>query len=432
MYNIFQLFLTLYDSILASVFFVIFNGYELKKKFKEIIILTTLLTGATLLSNIGFDFIAILLCVSISFGFMLLFHFVRVSKLRCFCSCILFYGTLMLNNTILFYLFSLYQPNNILELIGHLTQEYIVLCIISKITLSLMVGLYISISNKYENKQDSKNIKVLIIVATANILTICIFTLVLIKSPINTNLASISVLVCIFFNNFINYYMYANLSNKAKMEAKLQIMQHKKEFDYSLFKDSKENHDKIMRLQHDINNHLIHILYCIKSKKYDKAIEYINEISKTSMAFLEHIHLSNEMLNYIINAKMDAAASKSIKFIGNIEDIKHPILNDFDLCILLGNILDNAIEASQNEKINNRYIIMDIYNFSGYEIFEVKNKISSSILDKNRMLTSSKSNKILHGYGLKQIRTIIEKYYGHLDIYERNNYFILKVMIPRI
>lgn len=75
---------------------------------------------------------------------------------------------------------------------------------------------------------------------------------------------------------------------------------------------------------------------------------------------------------------------------------------------------------------------MDIYNFSGYEIFEVKNKISSSILDKNRMLTSSKSNKILHGYGLKQIRTIIEKYYGHLDIYERNNYFILKVMIPRI
>lgn len=129
---------------------------------------------------------------------------------------------------------------------------------------------------------------------------------------------------------------------------------------------------------------------------------------------------------------MDAAASKSIKFIGNIEDIKHPILNDFDLCILLGNILDNAIEASQNEKINNRYIIMDIYNFSGYEIFEVKNKISSSILDKNRMLTSSKSNKILHGYGLKQIRTIIEKYYGHLDIYERNNYFILKVMIPRI
>ena len=146
--------------------------------------------------------------------------------------------------------------------------------------------------------------------------------------------------------------------------------------------------------------------------------------------FSEEIHISNNMLNYIINLKAAQSRESNIKFLGNIEDITDLPMEDFDLCSLLGNIFDNAIESSRNEKIQNRYIITEIYSLSGYKIFEIRNKICQSVLDNNRPLLSNKLDKTQHGYGMQQIFSIVQKYNGHIDIYEQHNFFIVKVMIP--
>jgi len=139
--------------------------------------------------------------------------------------------------------------------------------------------------------------------------------------------------------------------------------------------------------------------------------------------------LANDTLNFIINYKANEAKRRGISVTAHIEDIQDCVVDEFDLCSLLGNILDNAIESTENE-IEKR-IIIEIYNFSGYQIYSVKNRVENSVLDHNAELSSNKKDKKRHGHGMKQIQNIISNYQGHIDIYEQEKYFNVKVFIPR-
>lgn len=137
----------------------------------------------------------------------------------------------------------------------------------------------------------------------------------------------------------------------------------------------------------------------------------------------------NCILDIILIHKIDKAKKNGIYVTAQIEDIKDCILDDFDLSTLLGNIFDNAIEASKRQE--QKVINIQIYNLSGYQIFHIKNKMDCSVLDNNPDLLSTKRDKKTYGLGIKQIHNIAKKYRGLIDIYEKDKYFNVKVLIPR-
>lgn len=431
MYSIFRFFLTLYDSILASIFFAKFNGYRVSEKKMGLTLLSIFLTCITLFINKRFKLFSILLCMAVSFIIMQYWGFCKISKLRCFFSCILYYETLMLNHILIYNLFYLVKKKHIPELLQEFTPEYMAMCILSKITLVMLITIYIYIADHYENKNYTSNIKWVVLIGLMSTFAICMcMNLLIDKPPLKLNIVIVFLMFFLCVNNLIAFYTYTRLSHKAKIETELELFRQKRKSDYDLLSDTKQYYDKLMRLQHDINNHLLHILYCIENHTYNNAIEYIKNICNSKIVFSEEIHISNNMLNYIINLKAAQSRESNIKFLGNIEDITDLPMEDFDLCSLLGNIFDNAIESSRNEKIQNRCIITEIYSLSGYKIFEIRNKICQSVLDNNRPLLSNKLDKTQHGYGMQQIFSIVQKYNGHIDIYEQHNFFIVKIMIP--
>ena len=91
-------------------------------------------------------------------------------------------------------------------------------------------------------------------------------------------------------------------------------------------------------------------------------------------------------------------------------------------------MLDNAIEASVNA--SEKYIYVSVCKKHGWDTITVKNKIDSSVLGVNPELASTKSEKEKHGIGVKQIKSIAEKYDGMTDIYEDDGMFCVSVMIP--
>lgn len=192
-------------------------------------------------------------------------------------------------------------------------------------------------------------------------------------------------------------------------------------------------HQSGRKLKHDMKNHFMVLSSYLASENYEKAKAYSSEILDKLNAMHSYIETGNTLLNHIINEKFQYARSKEhgIEIKAEIENLSFAVMNSMDFTALLSNMLDNAIEASLKEEENNRKLALFISKKQGYETICVKNKISSSVLEKNPDLLSTKqSENDIHGIGILRIKEITERYHGMYDIYEMDGFFCITVFIP--
>ena len=187
-------------------------------------------------------------------------------------------------------------------------------------------------------------------------------------------------------------------------------------------------HENTRRLKHDMKNHIMVAVSYLNNGEIEQAKNYLSDVLDNLNKTYSYIQTGNSVMNYIINSKLEKAHSKGIGFKAEIENLSFEKMGSVDFSALLSNILDNAVEAS--EKTTDKFICVAILNKRAYDTILVKNKIDNSVLETNPELKSSKNNTEQHGYGIKQIKTIAEKYDGIVDIYEEDNMFCVNVMIP--
>lgn len=187
-------------------------------------------------------------------------------------------------------------------------------------------------------------------------------------------------------------------------------------------------HENTRRLKHDMKNHIMVAVSYLNNGDTQQAKDYLSVVLDNLNKSYSYIQTGNAVMNYIINSKLENARSKGIEFKAEIENLSFKKMGSVDFSALLSNVLDNAVEASQDSI--NKFIYVAILKKRAYETILVKNSIDRSVLDKNPQLLSSKKDNEQHGYGIKQIKTIAEKYDGIVDIYEENSMFCVNIMIP--
>ena len=165
----------------------------------------------------------------------------------------------------------------------------------------------------------------------------------------------------------------------------------------------------------------------LTEQKYNDAHKYLQEYLNTN-EINTYIYTKNEYVNAIINSKISLAKRKSINITSVVAgDICN--VDNIDICNLLGNLLDNAIEASEKSIV--KTIIFKIIVQEDIIRISTQNSIDSSILSDNPNLQTSKSHKQSHGYGTKTIKEIAAKYNGFVDYYEDNNRFVCNVSLVK-
>ena len=134
------------------------------------------------------------------------------------------------------------------------------------------------------------------------------------------------------------------------------------------------------------------------------------------------------MLNAVVNAKFNDAKSKGIDTsLRLVVQIPHDL--EFDLSIMLSNLLDNAIEACEKNP-SNAQILLTISEEAGYYRIVVRNTIAASVLKKNQELKTEKANKKLHGWGLRSVTDLVSKRNGLIDFYEKEGMFYVDILLP--
>lgn len=217
------------------------------------------------------------------------------------------------------------------------------------------------------------------------------------------------------------------LSEKAQLEYRLISMERDNQQILEQENEIRILHENIRKLKHDMKNHMMVIASYMTSEDYDGAEEYTSKILGKLNSIHSYIETGNSLLNHIVNEKLAQAREKGISVKAEIENLSFERMDSLDFSALLSNMLDNAIEASQKEKTPE--IILSIVKKRSYETVLVRNSISKSVLDSNPELLSSKQEKNHHGFGVKQIKELAEKYGGQVEFFEEDGYFCACVMI---
>lgn len=224
--------------------------------------------------------------------------------------------------------------------------------------------------------------------------------------------------------NFISKSLQAKQSESYKQQIKAQA-EH-----YAAL--AKSNND-IRRFKHDYNNLRIAVAELMKIGKTSEALGLLNtyddSINGCENLFL-HFDTGNGIADALLSEKQRRAIviNTVIEFDGCIPTDK--IAPEY-LCIVLGNILDNAIEASEKIVCNEIKNIKVICRYTrGYMFIKVMNPVSENVKIIKNFIPSTKTDKLAHGFGLYSLNKIVKKYDGKFDISCENNIFYTNIALP--
>lgn len=223
-------------------------------------------------------------------------------------------------------------------------------------------------------------------------------------------------------DQMLTQYIAANLD----LEKKLADMQHDYEKQQDMAEEIRRIQEQIRALKHDMKNHTLVMLSYLEENRVEEAKAYAGELLDKLNKMYTYVNVGNSLLNYIINNKLSAAKEQGIEIKAEIENLAFDYMDSVDFSALLNNLLDNAIHGALESK--SPKLEVQISAKKGFDIITVKNSIDESVLERNPEFVSTK-DKPGHGYGMKQIRSIVEKYNGDIDIYEKEKQFIVSIML---
>lgn len=254
----------------------------------------------------------------------------------------------------------------------------------------------------------------------------------ILNSEISVNYVNV-LMACefgIILINIVCYVITVNMSIMRTKEEELTYIAQQNEYSRKYAETVNEQYGAVCRIRHDMKQYCAVLDALISSGENDKAREFIsqtnNEISQTEVL----IDVGNVFVNSILNAKLSSAKTKGIEVICSV-DKKIDGVSDTDLCSLLGNLLDNAIESAEQCLSDMKLIELSITSTSDTLNITVTNSIISPVLNDNPKLLTTK-NSSGHGFGTKTIQAIAEKYNGSVDFYEKELTFTSRVTLNKV
>ena len=223
-------------------------------------------------------------------------------------------------------------------------------------------------------------------------------------------------------DQMLTQYVAKNLD----MEKQLKDMTQDFEKQQSMAAEIKRIQQQIRSIKHDMKNHTLVILSYLEEEKPEEARVYAGELLDKLNKMYTYVNVGNSLLNHIMNHKLSEAKEAGIEIKAEIENCAFSFMDSVDFSALLNNLLDNAIAGALDSR--EKKLEVQISYQKGFDVITVKNSIDSSVLLNNPDLISTKE-EAGHGLGMKQIKSIVEKYNGNIDIYEKNNKFVVSIML---
>lgn len=231
-------------------------------------------------------------------------------------------------------------------------------------------------------------------------------------------------IVAIFINTCLILEVINKIRYKLQEKRNMKIAEEKEKILYKYYKVAKENNENASMIKHDLKNQ-IQIAYAMRNKN-DNFVNILEDIDAELDKVNTNIYSKNEILNTVLLLKKIEAKKFDINMVYKIDkSISLDSMKDSDVCKLFSNLLDNSIEASK--KTDDKKILLKLCKRNDYIVLICENTYKEELRKNILGFLTTKENKKEHGYGIKIIKSISNKYGGEMNIQAKNGIF--KVII---
>ncbi|MDF2802331.1 MAG: Histidine kinase, gyrase and HSP90-like ATPase [Anaerocolumna sp.] len=301
-------------------------------------------------------------------------------------------------STVLYVVYTLILSTRILHK-NHIHNPYKKFITILLLMISLLLGSFVIYSFNPTTKKDME----------ATIIVIFIVSII------------ITILILSFYDKIISSLQQITLD---------QLIFQKYEIAQSYYDELLVKSKQLSALRHDFKNHLGVIQSRLEKENYGEAIDYLISLTVHTNTAGDFVMTNSTIISSILQSKKSECELKRIQF--EYETLFDKIYNvsDLELIIILGNILDNAIEATEKVLPKDKAILLTINQINTYLVIQCTNPYVEKPTLKNGRLVTTKDNKALHGIGLTNVIEVCEKYGGECTFTFENDLFVINILLP--
>lgn len=234
---------------------------------------------------------------------------------------------------------------------------------------------------------------------------------------------SIGILVINMLVFYVYYYLielHQRLQNETILQQQIEAYMNQLEIiEYSEI--------KVRSLKHDLRHHIKELSSMALTHNAKEILNYLESMNIYIENEKEHVYSGNKDIDSLLNYLIEKANTVLEKVVVKIKIPKELNIHSFEFSVILGNLLENAIEASENSK--EKYLELKLEMDRGILFINVSNSFDEKIVIKNNQIFTRKSDSTDHGYGLNNVRNMVKKCNGTMDVYYSCNIFQVNIML---
>ena len=230
--------------------------------------------------------------------------------------------------------------------------------------------------------------------------------------------------------NFFMFKLYDQLLQSMSRQLEAELLEQKNQIYVNQLKTIMQSEEKINALRHDMKHHVNELMILANGGKSKEIAAYLTRMTEALQNPDEIVSSGNleidSVLNYLLQQAKEKLTTVNVK-VTLPEELKHT----FDAIVLLGNLLENAIEAaSQTER---KYLSVNISLNKGVLLVRIDNSFLSdkeaqkNLEDKKSLLILKKKEH--HGLGLKNVQRIVDAHNGTMEIIKENDLYSVRVLL---
>lgn len=222
-------------------------------------------------------------------------------------------------------------------------------------------------------------------------------------------------------------YLQSELFKKSAMRQELAVMNLLWKKEQEQYQLSKENIALINQKCHDLK----HQIRAIRNASKEEIDKYLEEMEDTIRIYESIVKTGNDVLDTILTEKSLYCKDRGITVSCVADGSQMDFINTVDLYAILGNALDNAIEAVEKFKHKEkRQIDVMIYRQQSFLVMNIVNPMKEELIFEEELPVSTKGDNRYHGFGLRSMKYLVKKYDGYLTVSKEDGCFSLKILIP--
>lgn len=292
-------------------------------------------------------------------------------------------------------------------------------------SIQLLLYMVIHILRKFKNIKHGETVPVSYWLFITCIPLTCLYIIILFlyikEAPIFYTSVGIIALLAV---NVLAFYLYDKITIMyVERTEKLLLEQQNKYYDEQ-FKIMNTSIKATRAIRHDLNNHIAIVSSLIEKDNVQEALQYLRDIKESYSKNRSYVQTDTLAIDSVLNFKLQEAEEQNVEVILDISLPEKINIPAFDIVTILGNLLDNALDATYKLDEDRRIDLQMKYD-KGRFLFKIKNTYNGKILKQGNTILTTKCNSNKHGIGLENVRKIVNKYEGIIDIEYDNIYFLV-------